>query len=78
MSLKTIYIETTVPELGECAVSINTVVQTHADPAKQIAYLNRLAKARGLKATYRLATADEYAANRQHIRDQIAAAKVTA
>jgi hypothetical protein len=69
--LKIVYIKTTLPELGECAVSINTCVQTHADVNKQIARLNKLAKDRRLNATYELSTRDEYFAHREAVRARI-------
>lgn len=74
--MQTIYFKVTIPELPEVVrVSINSSILVKKTPEAQLAFVRKQAAARGLSATYELATYEEYKAHRDAIKALIAASK---
>lgn len=66
--MTTIYVKTTSHDLEPAlAVSIYSCQLRLATPAKEVARFNRVAKQRGVNATYELATEEQYWAHRAKI-----------
>lgn len=68
----TIRVHVTHPQLPD---SVSSCVMQRATPELTVAYLNKMSMKRGVGATYRLATEEEYWAYRKNLQESISAAQ---